>query len=70
MDRDIFYLHNTINNMIFIDKTADFILPAFITCDQRLKDIERIYTLNGFAYNKKTLQTHKKYNVDLIDPRL
>ena len=65
---DIFHLHNTFNNLSIIPEKADFLIPFFITYDQRLKDIAPIYKLKSAAFIKNGFHKHLNFLTDLIDP--
>lgn len=67
---DIFHLHNTFNNLAFMPENADFIIPFFITYDQRLKDIAPIYKLKSAAFIKNGYKKHLYFLTDLMDPTI
>lgn len=67
---DIFHLQNTFNNLFIIPKNADFIIPFFISYDQRLKDIAPIYKLKSAAFIKNGFNKHLNFLTDLIDPTI
>lgn len=65
---DIFHLQNTFNNLSIISDELDFIIPFFITYDQRLKDIAPIYKLKSAAFIKNWHPKILNFLTDLIDP--
>lgn len=67
---DIFHLQNTFNNLSIIPENADFIIPFFITYDQRLKEIAPIYKLKSAAFVKNGYIKHLNFLTDLIDPTI
>ena len=67
---DIFHLRNTFNNLAIIPPKADFIIPFFITYDQRLKDIVPIYKLKSAAFIKNTSIKHLNFLTDLMSPSI
>ena len=67
---DIFHLQNTFNNLFIIPESVDFIIPFFISYDQRLKDIAPIYKLKSAAFIKNGINKHLNFLTDLIDPTI
>lgn len=65
---DIFHLRNTFNNIPMIPHEADFLIPFFISYDQRLKDIVPIYKVKSAAFIKNTDIKHLHFLTDLMDP--
>lgn len=67
---DIFHLQYTLGNFIHIPESADFIIPFFVTYDQRLKDISPIYKLKSIAFIRNGFEKHFNFITDLIDPSI
>lgn len=67
---DIFHLQNTFNNLAIVPQEVDFIIPFFITYDQRLKDIAPIYKLKSAAFIKNGFTKHFQFLTDLIEPTI